>query len=88
MGAETAEVHRDLGKHDAQIDALERDVKRLSDEMSEMRKEFTEQLSKINETLSEAKGGWRTLMWVGGAGATFGIAIAKLIGWLVDSAPR
>jgi hypothetical protein len=29
-------------------------------------------VEKISETLSEAKGGWRTLMWVAGASSTVG----------------
>jgi hypothetical protein len=36
------------------------------------------QLSEILEKLSEAKGGWRTLMWLGGGAATIG----GLITWV------
>lgn len=70
---------RDLGRHDAQIEALERDVKYMREEMHAMRTEFSEQLKAINTTLSEARGGWKTLMLVGGISATIGAAAAKLI---------
>lgn len=82
---QSPEFHRDIGRHDAQIEALERDVKRMREEMHEMRTEFTAELRKINETLSEARGGWKTLMMVGGASATIGALVHKLssaISWL------
>lgn len=81
---ETPAIQRDLGKHDAQIEALERDVKRMREEMHEMRTEFTKELRQINSTLSEARGGWKTLMLVGGVSATVGAAsykIASLFNW-------
>lgn len=79
---ETPAIQRDIGRHDAQIEALERDVKRMREEMHEMRIEFASELRKINETLSEARGGWRTLMLVGGVSATVGAAVAKVVTWL------
>jgi hypothetical protein len=88
---EAPAIQRDLGRHDAQIEALERDVKRMREDMHEMReqmaemhKEFGKQLQSINETLSEARGGWRTLMLVGGVSATIGAAgykMASLLNW-------
>ena len=41
--------------------------------------QLTVTLSNINITLSEAKGGWRMLMVVGGAGAAMGSGIGYLI---------
>lgn len=78
------ELHRDLGKHDAQIEALERDMKYMRQEVQEMRAEFATALASINTTLSEAKGGWKTLMWVGGAGATVGVITTKLLSALAS----
>jgi len=82
------EVQRDLGKHEAQIEALERDVRDLRDEIAELRREFsgmradfTTALATINATLSEAKGGWRVLMMVGGASAAVGGLVVKLSAW-------
>jgi len=50
---------------------LEQEVKQLASQMTTIQTT----LSQINETLSEAKGGWRTLMLLGGAGAAIGGAI-------------
>ena len=72
------EIHRDLGKHDAQIEALKLQVNRMYDDMQQM----MGQLTTIQQTLSEAKGGWKTLMWVGGLSAVLGGVVAKVITWL------
>jgi len=42
--------------------------------------EIKKTLADIQKTLSEAKGGWKTLMYVGGAAAGVGAFIA----WLAD----
>ena len=74
----TPEFQRDLGKHDAQIEALERDVHEMR---KDMRRLF-EKLEEINTTLATAKGGWRTLMWVAGASAAAGGLIVKALPFL------
>lgn len=43
----------------------------------DMRRIF-EKLEAINTTLSEAKGGWKTLMMVGGFAAVIGGAVVKI----------
>jgi prefoldin subunit 5 len=73
------DLHRDIGKHDAQIEALQESVRLLHVDMQSM----AAQLQTIQQTLSEAKGGWRTLMWIGGAGAAVGISFYKAIAWFV-----
>lgn len=72
------EVHRDLGKHDAQIDGLEKQIQALHDDMQKLNAVITE----IQQTLYQAKGGWRTLMWVCGASAAFGVTATKVVTWL------
>lgn len=74
----SVEIHRDLGKHDAQIDALNAQVNRMYDDMQQM----MGQLTTIQQTLSEAKGGWKTLMWVGGLSAALGGIVVKVMTWL------
>jgi prefoldin subunit 5 len=71
-------IHRDLGKHDAQIEALKEQVNHLHEDM----KQVMEQLSGIQQTLSEAKGGWRTLLWISGLSATIGGVVVKVAMWL------
>ena len=72
------EIHRDLGKHDAQIEALNAQVNRMYGDMQLM----MTQLTTIQQTLSEAKGGWKTLMWVGGLSAALGGIVVKVMTWM------
>lgn len=62
------DVQRDLGRFEAQIAGI-------SDKLDKLEK----QVDAISTTLSEARGGWRTLMWVSGASATVGGLIAKFM---------
>ena len=54
------------------------DIKHLQDDMDHLMKDIStikHSLADINKTLSEAKGGWKVLMWAGGAAsAAAGIA--------------
>lgn len=70
------QVQRDLGRHDARLDAMERDLQKVNDQLKEMKNT----LGKIEETLATAAGGWKTMMLVGGMIAAF----FHLIGWLTD----
>jgi putative NADH-flavin reductase len=70
----TAEIQRDLGKHDAQIDALERELREIKNDQ----RRIFEKLDCISQTLSEAKGGWKLFMIVGGASAAFGAFLVKI----------
>ncbi len=62
------ELHRELGAHDAKIETLEKEVHLLRQDVARL----YEKLDEINKTLAAAKGGWRTMMLIGGAaGAVF-----------------
>lgn len=61
-------VQRDLGRMEAQIAALTKSVEALTAKVNEM-----------STTLSEARGGWRLLVLLGGASAMLGGLIVK---WL------
>lgn len=65
------ELHHEIGRHDAKIEALEREVHALREDVAD-----------IKRMLSEAKGGWRMLMMVGGFSAAIGAGAAKLLTWL------
>lgn len=60
------QLQRDVGRHDAEIAALK-------DDMAEVKADVKQVLS----TLSEAKGGWKTLMLVAGAAGSVGAFIGK-----------
>lgn len=65
------DVHRDLGKHDAEIETLKADVK-----------EIKASVATILTTLSEARGGWKTLVLVGGVAGTMGAIASKVSSFL------
>jgi ureidoglycolate hydrolase len=51
------------------------------DKMLETMKSMQNTLTDINATLSEAKGGWKVLMLVGGAAGTVGAGIVQVVHW-------
>ena len=57
------DIARDMGRHDAQIDTLEREVMALRGDVRAIR-----------EILDQANGGWRVIMWVAGVSASVGAA--------------
>lgn len=61
-------MERDIGRHDAEIEALQREIAELRVEVRE-----------ISKMLSEARGGWRSLMLVGGAASALGALMSKLL---------
>ncbi|MCC7462083.1 MAG: hypothetical protein IT480_06420 [Gammaproteobacteria bacterium] len=65
------EFFRDLGRHDADIDALKNDVR-----------DVKKSLARIEATLHETKGGVRMLITVGSLGGAIGAAVMKAIGML------
>jgi hypothetical protein len=65
------EMHRDIGRHDAEIEALQREIKELRMEVRE-----------ISRMLSEARGGWRSLMLIGGVASAIGAGFTKLLGYI------
>lgn len=64
----TAEFSRDLGRHDEAIERPQSDVR-----------DMRESLKRIEETLSETKGGLRMLIAVGSIGGAVGAALVKAI---------
>ena len=60
------------------IVALETEVSYLKKILDEVRADTQE----IKKTLSEAKGGWKTLMLVAGIASTIGALLAKVVPFL------
>lgn len=69
------ETARELATHAADIRHLQDDMDKLVESMATMNKTLID----INNTLSEAKGGWKVLMMIGGAGGALGAVITQLI---------
>lgn len=62
-GNDHIETARELATHANDIKHLQDDMDRLVSDISAIKTS----LADINKTLSEAKGGWKVLMWAGGA---------------------
>ena len=69
------EQARELATHASEIRHLQTDMDKMVEDMEEIKKA----LAKIDRTLSEAKGGWKMLMAVGGASGVIGSAITWFI---------
>jgi prefoldin subunit 5 len=69
------EQARELATHASEIRHLQTDMDKMVQDMEEIKKS----LAQINRTLSEARGGWKTLMWAGGAVS----AITGVVGFLM-----
>lgn len=71
-------VERELATHSVEIKHIQDDMDRMMKDIEEIKKS----LEKINTTLTEAKGGWKTLMWVAGASSAvtaFAIMVHQFI---------
>ena len=54
----------------------------LKNEVASLRRdleEFNQTLKAVNATLQEARGGWKTLMWMAGAAASLGAAASWVL---------
>lgn len=73
--SDAIETARELATHAADIRHLQEDMDKIVESMAAMQKSLAE----INTTLSEAKGGWKVLMMIGGAGGALGAVITQLV---------
>ena len=77
MSEDAIQTARELATHAADIEHLQRDMDKLVASVAEMQKT----LSDIDKTLSEAKGGWKMLLAVGGFAGVIGAGVMQLIHW-------
>ena len=68
---------RELATHASDIAHLQNDMDKLVASVAAMQKT----LSDIEKTLSEAKGGWKVLMLVGGASSVVGAGLVQIVNW-------
>jgi hypothetical protein len=67
---------RELATHTADIKHIQADMDKMVKDIEEIK----DALKNIGVILSEAKGGWKLLLVVGGIGAS----VATLITWFID----
>lgn len=65
------QAHVDIAVLKTELAALRKDFDRLATTLERL----VADLDNVQTTLSEARGGWRTLMLMGGAGASLGSVI-------------
>jgi prefoldin subunit 5 len=68
-------VERELAVHETEIKHLQADMDKLVQDMESIKTT----LNSINATLAEARGGWKVLMMLGGAGGVLGSTITYFI---------
>jgi prefoldin subunit 5 len=73
----TIETARELATHANDIQHLQADMDKMVQEMSEIKTA----IQSIEKTLSEAKGGWKTLVAIGGAMSLLTGIIGVFIGY-------
>jgi prefoldin subunit 5 len=71
------ETARELATHASNIQHLQEDMDKMIEEMAEIKTT----LQNIEKTLSEAKGGWKTLMAIGGAVSLITGIVGVVIGY-------
>ena len=75
MSTPEVQTARELATHAADIKHLQDDMDKLVASMLAMQGT----LATIEKTLSEAKGGWKVLMMIGGAGGALGATLTQLV---------
>jgi hypothetical protein len=66
---------QEFGRLQAEVSALRRDMDRMAHVLDDM----NQTLSEVQRELSEARGGWKTMMLLGGASATLGALVVKAV---------
>jgi prefoldin subunit 5 len=77
MSIDAIETARELATHASNIEHLQEDMDKMVKEMAEIKTT----LQNIERTLSEAKGGWKTLMAIGGGVSLVTGIIGVIIGY-------
>lgn len=77
MSEDAIQTARELATHASDIKHLQDDMDKMLSNMKEMQATLID----IQKTLSEARGGWRVLMLVGGASSVMGAGLVQLVNW-------
>ena len=72
---------RELATHAAKIEHLQNDVDKIMADMEEIKRS----IAQINTTLSEARGGWKMFMLLGGvSGGTVGAGLVQTLHYFMS----
>ena len=82
-------MQRDIGKLEAKVEALEKSneilfekLDKLQSTLSKKLEEQNKQIGDLKSVLTEAKGGWKVILFIAGVAGTLGAGLAKLIPYL------
>ncbi len=75
---DAADLHRDLGRLEGRVSALEASVRTLDYRLGNIE----QALAEIKEIIGRARGGWQALTLLATGAAALGGAVAWLLGWL------
>ena len=68
---------REIATHASDIRHIQEDMDKMLESMQTMQKT----LNDINTTLSEAKGGWKTLVMIGSMSSVIGAGLVQAVHW-------
>ena len=69
---EVVHIHSLINIHNTNVNATLNAQNTQMAVQSKIIAELSESLKSVNDTLSQAQGGWKTFMWIGGLGASLG----------------
>lgn len=69
-------IEKDVGRHGAQIEELQRNVKSLTEKVDKLSAEIAE----IHDILTQARGGWKMMLLIGGAAGAVIAFVFKVFG--------
>ena len=75
--SDAIQTARELATHASDIAHLQSDMDKMASDIDEIKK----MLTSINTTLAEAKGGWRVLIGIAGAGGVLGAGLTQALHW-------
>ena len=75
---------KEFGRMQSDVQGLRRDFDGMSSTLTGILKEMRE----MNSQMSEAKGGWKMLLMVGGAAGMAGAALVKFFLWVSELGPK
>lgn len=75
---------REFGRLEGAVSALKTELDSVKTKQTLM----DAKLDLVLDKLSEAKGGWRALMWLGGAGATLGAGLTWFFTHTISIGPK
>jgi len=79
---------QEFGRLTAKVEHLEAEVHQLRKDVKDLRFEIMGSLNPLLQLASEARGGWKAMLVLGGIAGAVGASFGKLAGWWLDVGPK